>query len=122
MKEKTEFFSRIFSLPSWWNKQSIKNEFRHAFSLRASQENKQLEEEERALVLRLVAIIRKRKLTVPAAMFLECIQPLNYIGSQAMVFFRPFLTFFFSPKEYDILQGVLEKREGINKIIEEMGK
>lgn len=55
-------------------------------------------------------------------MFLECAQPLNYIGSQMMVFFRPFLTFFFTPAEYDLFQGILEKREGIKKIIEELEK
>ena len=39
-----------------------------------------------------------------------------------MVFFRPFLTFFFKPAEYDVFQGILEKREGIKRIIEELEK
>ncbi len=39
-----------------------------------------------------------------------------------MVFFRPFLTFFFTPAEYDLLQGILEKRDGIERIIEELEK
>ena len=37
-------------------------------------------------------------------------------------FFRPFLTFFFTPAEYDIFQGILEKREGIKRVIEEIEK
>ena len=102
--------------------QSIRQEFKHAFSVGTSHENKTLSEKELAVILKLVAVIQKRKLTLPAAMFLECAQPLNYIGSQMMVFFRPFLTFFFTPAEYDIFQGILERREGIKRIIEELEK
>ena len=104
------------------NAQFIRQEFKHAFSTRTSKENEPLREKELAVILKLIAIIQKRKLTLPAAMFLECAQPLNYIGSQMMVFFRPFLTFFFTPAEYDIFQGVLERREGIKRIIEEIEK
>jgi len=102
--------------------QSIRQEFKHAFRVETSHENKALSEKELAVILKLAAVIQKRKLTLPATMFLECVQPLNYIGSQMMVFFRPFLTFFFTPAEYDIFQGVLEKREGIKRIIEELEK
>ena len=102
--------------------QSIRQELKHAFSVGTSHENKTLSEKELAVILKLVAVIQKRKLTLPAAMFLECTQPLNYIGSQMMVFFRPFLTFFFTPAEYDIFQGILERREGIKRIIEEIEK
>ncbi|OHB42219.1 MAG: hypothetical protein A2069_02275 [Planctomycetes bacterium GWB2_41_19] len=102
--------------------QSIKQEFKHAFSIGTSHENTTLSEKELAVILKLVAVIQKRKLTLPATMFLECAQPLNYIGSQMMVFFRPFLTFFFTPAEYDIFQGILERREGIKRIIEEIEK
>ena len=104
------------------NAQSIRQEFKHAFSVGTPHENTTLSEKELAVILKLVAIIQKRKLTLPATMFLECAQPLNYIGSQMMVFFRPFLTFFFTPAEYDIFQGILERREGIKMIIEELEK
>ena len=67
--------------------QSIRQEFKHAFSVGTSHENnKTLSEKELAVILKLVAVIQKRKLTLPATMFLECAQPLNYIGSQMMVF------------------------------------
>jgi len=104
------------------NAESIRREFKHAFSVGASHENRALNEKELAVISKLAAVIRKRKLTLPATMFLECTHPLNYIGSQMMVFFRPFLTFFFTPAEYDIFQGILEKREGIKRIIEEIEK
>ena len=104
------------------NAESIRREFKHAFSVGASHENRALNEKELAVISKLATVIRKRKLTLPATMFLECTQPLNYIGSQMMVFFRPFLTFFFTPAEYDIFQGILEKREGIKRVIEEIEK
>jgi len=100
--------------------QSIRQEFKHAFSTGTTKENEPLSEKERAVIVKLVGVIKRRKLTVPASLFLESVQPLNYIGSQMMVFFRPFLTFFFTPAEYDLFQGILEKREGIKRIIEEL--
>ena len=114
--------SKIFSYFPRVNGQSIRQEFKHAFGIGTSRENGALSEKELAVILKLVAVIRKRKLALPASLFLECAQPLNYIGSQMMVFFRPFLTFFFTPAEYDIFQGILEKREGIKMIIEEIEK
>ena len=96
---------------------SIRQGLRHAFSTGTSQENTTLNEKELALITKLIAVVQKRRLTIHASM-----QPLNYIGSQAMAFFRPFLTFFFTPAEYDLFQGILEKRDGIKKIIEELEK
>ena len=116
------FLSKIFSYFPKVDGQSIRQEFKHAFSIGTPCEDKTLSEKELALILKLIAVIKKRKLTVPATLFLECTQPLNYIGSQMMVFFRPFLTFFFTPAEYDLFQGILEKREGIKRIIEELEK
>ncbi|GJQ49442.1 hypothetical protein KsCSTR_15420 [Candidatus Kuenenia stuttgartiensis] len=101
-----------------FDKETFKRGLKHAFSVGTAQEYEVFKEYEHALAARLAAIIHKRRLTIPATMFLECMQPLNYIGSQAMVFLRPFLTFFFSPKEYDILQGILERRKGMKMIIE----
>jgi len=112
----------MFSFLKKIDKQTIKREFKHAFSIRTSQEDKALDGKENALIAKLAMVIKKRRLTIPAIMFFECIQPLNYIGSQAMLFFRPFLAFFFSTKEYDLLQGILEKRTGINRILKELEK
>lgn len=114
--------SKISSYFPKVNGQSIRREFKHAFSMGTSHKNTALNEQELALILKLVTVIKKRRLTVPATMFLECAQPLNYIGSQMMVFFRPFLTYFFTQAEYDLFQGILEKREGVKKIIEELEK
>ncbi|KAA0244677.1 MAG: hypothetical protein DYG83_03155 [Candidatus Brocadia sp. AMX2] len=114
--------SKIFSYFPKVNGQSIRREFKHAFSMGTPHKNIALNEQELALIRKLATVINKRRITVPATMFLECAQPLSYLGSQMMVFFRPFLTFFFTPAEYDLLQDILEKREGIKKIIEELEK
>lgn len=117
-----KFFSRIFSRFDKIDRQSFRQGFKHAFSIGTSCENTTVSEKEHILISKLVTVIEKRKLTVPATLFLESVQPLNYIGSQMMLFFRPFLTFFFTPAEYDLLQGILEKRDGIKRIIEELEK
>lgn len=117
-----KFFAKICSYLPNVDGRSIRREFKHAFSTGTSHENKTLNEKEHTLILKLVALVQKRKLVIPAILFLECAQPLNYLGSQMMVFFRPFLTFFFTPAEYDLLQCILEKREGITRIIEELEK
>lgn len=84
--------------------------------------DKGLDEQELALVERLADFVIKRGMAEPALMFLETIRPLNFIGSQAMVFFRPILTTFFSPKDYERLSQILEKRVSIDILIEEIKK
>lgn len=116
------FLSRILSFFPKTAGRSLRQEFRHAFSTGTSHDCKTLNEKERALIMKMVVVIRKRKLSVPASLFLECAQPLNFVGSQMMVFLKPLLTFFFSPSEYDLLQGILEKRNGIGMIIEKLEK
>lgn len=114
--------SKIYSYFPGINKQTIRKEFKHAFSINKSNEDEALSEKELAVVSKLITIIQKRRLTIPATLFLESVQPLNYIGGQMMVFFRPFLTYFFTTAEYDTFQGLLEKRQGIKGIIEELEK
>jgi len=58
-------------------------------------------------------------MATPAVLFLQSVQPLNAIGSQAMVFLRPFVAgVFFSPSQYDRLSTILERREGISALID----
>ncbi|WKZ22089.1 MAG: hypothetical protein QY305_00225 [Candidatus Brocadiaceae baterium WH-1] len=116
------FLLRIFSYFRKVDKETLRREFMHAFGMGTSRGNEVFSEKELALIVKLVTIIRKRRLSAPAIIFLECSQPLNYVGSQMMVFFRPFLTFFFKQEEYDLLQGILEKREGVKRILEELEK
>jgi hypothetical protein len=53
----------------------------------------------------------KMRMTVPAMLFLESTRPLNFIGSQAMLFFAPMVHALFAAHEYNLLQQALERRE-----------
>ncbi len=59
-------------------------------------------------------------MSVPAVMFLESVRPLNFVGSQAMVFFKPIISRLFTSAEYDKLATILEKREVIDLLIKEI--
>ncbi|HDH99802.1 MAG TPA: hypothetical protein ENF74_02295, partial [Firmicutes bacterium] len=58
---------------------------RSAFSV----EEEELSEEELALVEKVARAVARRGLATPALMFLESVRPLNFIGSQAMIFLEP---------------------------------
>jgi hypothetical protein len=53
------------------------------------------------------------RMTTPAILFLESVRPLNYVGSQVMVFFAPLVRGFFGLPEWDEIRLVLEHRESI---------
>jgi hypothetical protein len=70
------------------------------------------------IVDKLAGWVVRRRLTLPAVMTLESVTPLNYLGSQAMVFFQPFITVFLNPADYKEFQQMLEYRESIKWVIQ----
>ena len=62
----------------------------------------------------------KRKLTVPAIMFLESVKPLTFIGSQALIFFQPIVQAFLNRKEYDEFAVLMEDRENVELLLQEI--
>ena len=97
-----------------------RNGWRHAFSLDVS--NKPLTDVEKALVDRLAKFTVDRGLGVPAIMLLESCRPLNFIGSQLVAFFSPFLSLIFSSEECDSVVRLLERRESIDHLIDAIGR
>jgi hypothetical protein len=91
--------------------------FKHAF---ATGGVKLEDRDAMALISKLADFVVKRNMSVPAIMFLESVRPLNYVGSQAMVFFKPILSRFFTRDEYDKLATILENREVIDLLIKEI--
>ncbi len=81
-------------------------------------EEKVLAEEEAAVIEKLAQKVVDRSMTVPAIMFLESVKPLNFIGSQAMVFFEPIVQSVFNFRDYDTLRTALEKRPTIEILIQ----
>ena len=92
--------------------------FKHAFTTGGEK----LEDSDTALIRKLADFVVKRDMSVPAVMFLESVRPLNFVGSQSMVFFKPILSRFFSRYEYDRIANILEKRKVVDLLINEIEK
>ena len=60
----------------------------------------------------------KLRFTLPAVLFLESVRPLNFIGSQVMLFFAPMIHALFTARDYDLLQKALERRETIGYFVD----
>lgn len=79
-----------------------------------------LPEEELAVLEKVARKVVEKSMTVPAIVFLESVKPLNYIGSQTMVFFEPIVQSLFNLKDYDTLRTALEKRQTIEILIQKI--
>ena len=49
--------------------------------------NGSLKLEDKAFLIKLAEEVKARRMTTPAIFFLEMMRPLNFVGSQAMIFF-----------------------------------
>ncbi len=87
----------------------------HAFAVEGSQEP---DPREREVAARLAQFVARRQLLTPALMLLESGRPLNFIGSQVLAFLAPFATLIFSRDEYEVLVRLLERRQGLDVLIE----
>ncbi len=96
----------------------IINALKHAFAIDVAK----LKEEDIVLIEKLADYVVRRKMSVPAILFLESVQPLSFIGSQITVFFEPILTNFFPTDEYKKLANILEKRDSLTILISEIEK
>ncbi|MBS1257518.1 MAG: hypothetical protein MAG551_00562 [Candidatus Scalindua arabica] len=92
--------------------------FKHAFATGGEK----LGDNDTELIRKLADYVVKRDMSVPAVMLLESVRPLNFVGSQSMVFFKPILSRFFSRYEYDRISNILEKREVVDLLINEIEK
>ena len=85
-------------------------------------EEKRLPEEEEAVLDKLAHKVVDKGWTVVAILFLESVKPLNYIGSQTMVFFEPMVQTIFNFRDYDTLRTALEKRETLEILLTKIEK
>lgn len=79
-----------------------------------------LPDEEKAILKKVATKVVERRMAVPAIVFLESVKPLNFIGSQVLVFFEPIIQTVFNFKDYDNFRSALEKRESIEMMILEI--
>ena len=91
---------------------------RSAFSV----EEEELSEEELVLVEKVARAVARRGLATPALMFLESVRPLNFIGSQAMIFLEPMVRSVLPSKDYMKFAKILERREGLEALIRHIEK
>lgn len=77
-----------------------------------------LSPEDRALLTRVAVFVVRRRMTAPAILFLESVRPLNFIGSQTMLFLAPFVKAFLNMREYEQIQQILENRESISAFVD----
>ena len=83
-------------------------------------ERQPIPEEENLILEKLAKKAVEKGMAVPAILFLESVKPLNYIGSQTMVFFEPIIQTVFNFKDYDTLRMSLEKRETIEILLKKI--
>lgn len=75
------------------------------------------QERKEEIISKLAKGIVKRRMTAPAIMFLESIKPINYIGSQLLIFLEPVILAIFPISQYREVAVILEERDSIEHII-----
>ena len=76
------------------------------------------EDEQHALLEKLAQWIVRRSLTAPAILFHETGKPLNFLGSQLLIAFSPFVQAIFKGVEYQKFALILEKDTNVELLIE----
>ena len=76
------------------------------------------EAEQVALLEKAAHQIVKRRLTTPAILFLEMCKPLNFIGSQLLLAFNPFVQSIFNFADYHKFALIIEKDENVERLID----
>lgn len=75
-----------------------------------------LTEKEDALLRDLAQKVVRWGMSVPAVFMLEPMKPLNFVSSQMLVGFGPFIDILYP--QVDLLASALQKRESIDRLIE----
>lgn len=90
----------------------IKQWLAHAFAVERPEDFAPTEEQQQ-IADRICQEIIRRDMVTLAILSLETCRPLNYIGSQAIHFFAPFISFLVKPKSQKIFAAFLEQRGSI---------
>jgi len=77
-------------------------------------------EDEDRVLNKLAERVVRWKMSVPAIIFLESVKPLNYIGSQTLVFFEPIVQTLFNFKDYDTFRRAMERRENVERLLQKI--
>jgi hypothetical protein len=80
------------------------------------------EDEESVLISKAASEIKRRKMEMPALLFLEMHKPLSYVGSQAAIVFSPFIVPFLGFDTVNDYSRLLSKRDNVERLIQELEK
>lgn len=69
--------------------------------------------EDAALLDAVAQRVVRYRMEVPAVLFLESVRPMNFIGSQALVFFAPLVQAIFAMPQYERFAKLLEERDNL---------
>jgi len=95
----------------------ISANIKHAFAINSKTKSNPTEEQ-KTVVDKVCREIARRHLTTPALIFLESFRPLNFIGSQIMHFFHPFISAVVNADGYQQFSEFLESRNSIDFLYE----
>lgn len=96
-----------------WRK--LAESFRHAFFSGSTIDI--FNPQEMALLEKIAGMIAQRGMAAPAIIFLESVEPLNFIGSQFLHFLSPILELAGNPLELRRIAQMLERREALKILI-----
>lgn len=94
----------------------FKARLKQAFALQA--ESQALSLDDLALLERVADAVVKRGMAAPAAVFLESLGPMNFLGSQALHFLTPILDLACKTSEIEQVARLLERRDTIPRLID----
>lgn len=94
--------------------------FNHAFAVEPPQ--KALSNEDRILVDRVVRFLVDRGLCAPATAALEASRPYTFLGSQFLVFLKPFAHLALPGRDYDSFTRLMGNRGSIDLILDGLAK
>jgi hypothetical protein len=84
-------------------------------------EDEALDDQEKELLFKISDYIVRKGFTVPAILTLESVKPLNYIGSQTMVFLEPFVQAVFKDiSKYNTFRRMMEKRDNVERLLQKI--
>jgi len=72
--------------------------------------------EDSVLLDKIAERVVRMGLAVPAVFFLESVKPLSFVGSQALVFFEPFVRAFLVLPDYERFAKLMEDRTAIERL------
>jgi len=83
-------------------------------------EIKELTPQQEEILIKIARKVVHWRMSVPAILFLESVKPLNYVGSQMMAFFEPFVQTLFNWKDYEEFRRMMEDRQTIERLIQKI--